>query len=161
MYREADRAQVQKELQKRWLITALPAGLLAAAAIAVFVLCQIRRQEWGWIAAAAGTILAGGYFIFLHGVYLRPMMLYHVHVGYMLDGRKRETEGVLQAVSDAPAERDGLDCYALIINVGERNDPEDERLLYYDALKGKPALAPGARVRALSNDKMIAEIREI
>lgn len=160
MYSQEDHAQIRKQLQKRWIVTALPSVLLILSAIVVFVICQVQRKDWGWIFACVSTILGGGYFLFFFGVYLRPMMLYQRHVGYMLDGHKRETKGILTDVSSVPCDKDGLDWYAVTVNVGEKQDPEDDRLLYYDALKGKPAIPLGTRVMALSNDRMISDLRE-
>ena len=159
MYTEADHNDVRAQLKKRWLVAALPSALLFLVAVAVFAVCQTRRQDWGWIFACAATIVSGAYLLFLYGVYVRPMRLYSRHIGYMLTGHQRETKGVLAEVSDRPVDKDGLDWYAVTVNVGEKGDPEDDRLLYYDALKGKLEIPLGTQVVALSNDKMISEIR--
>lgn len=160
MYRQEDREAAKAEAQKRWIVTVLPGGLLFLAGVIVFVLCQIRRQDWGWIFACACTILGGAYGVFFYGVYLKPVLVYKKHVNYMLDGRKRETTGLLQEVAQEVADKDGLDCYAVIVNVGERNDPEDERLFYVDALKGRPEIPLGSRVTVVSNDKMVAGLQK-
>lgn len=160
MYTEADLTKVQAELKKRWLVSALPTALLAVAAIAVFVVCQMQRRDWGWIFACACTILGGAYFLFFWGVYLQPMRVYRIHVSYMLEGRMRETDGVVQDIADEPRDREGIECYELLVNIGDKGDPEDERLLYWDAQKGKPWVQVGMRVHALSNDRMISDIRE-
>ncbi len=159
MYRQEDHAAVQAEAKKRWIVTMLPGALLWAAGIAVFVVCQSQRQDWGWIFATACTIVGGAYVLFFYGVYLKPVLLYQRHVGYMLEGRKRETRGLLREVAWDVVDKDGLDCYAMTVNVGERNDPEDERLFYVDALKGRPDIPPGSPVTVVSNDKMVAELR--
>jgi hypothetical protein len=159
LYSQADRDEIRARLKKRWLVTAVPSGLALLCAAAVFVICQAQRKDWGWIVACAVTILAGACFIFLYGVYLRPMRLYGRHVTYMLEGRMRETTGVLTEIADLPADKDGLDFFAITVNVGEKGEPEDDRLLYYDALKGKPNFAVGAHVTALSNDRMVSDLR--
>lgn len=161
MYTEKDRLAVEKELHKRWLVAALPTALIFVAAVALFVYCQLNRLDWGWMITCGLTILAGAYFLFLWGTYLGPMRLYQRHVGYMLSGRMRETEGILQEVGDVPEYKEGLSFFPLVVNVGNTGDPEDERLLYYDALKGAPSIALGTRVKALSNDKMISSIQMI
>ena len=161
MYTEADRAAAQAEIRKRRRIVIMPAIAIIIAAVGVFVFCQTRRADWGWIVACLLTILAGGYVVFMGGVYWRPMSLYQRHVNDMLDGRMRETEGVLREVAEAPQDKNGLECYALWVNIGVKNDPEDDRLLYYDAWKGKPTIQPGACVKAWSNDKIISDIRMI
>ncbi|NLV59462.1 MAG: hypothetical protein GXY67_11950 [Clostridiales bacterium] len=161
MYQQEDRVAVRAEARKRRLVTLLPGALLWAIGVAVFILCQIRRQDWGWIFACGCTITGGAYVVFLHGVYLRPVLTYQRHVDYMLDGRKRETVGILQEIAREVTDRDGLDWYAMTVNVGDRNDPEDERLFYLDALKPWPEIPPGTRVRVLSNDKSVAELRAV
>ena len=158
MYAEEDRTFVRAQLRRRLLLVAIPAALLMAVAVGVFVLCQIRHQSWGWIFACTVTIFVGVCFLFLDGVYIRPMRLYARHVEYMLTGRMRETTGILTEVADAAIDKDGVDCYAVNVNVGEKGDPQDDRLLYFDALKGRPNIQPGTRVTVLSNDKMIFEI---
>ena len=161
MYTEADRIAVQKQLRSRWMVTAIPAVIMLMTGIVVFVICQGNRQDWGWIFACTMTILGGGYFLFLFGVYLSPLQMYAKHITYMLTGRQRETEGILTDISDVPVNKDGLDWYAMTVNIGSKGVPEDDRLLYYDALKGHPDISVGARIRAFSNDKMISAIHRI
>ena len=82
------------------------------------------------------TILGGAYAIFFYGVYLRPMRKYKKHLDYMLDGQKRVSEGILKADQRRTViDRDGIDCYTVEINVGEKDDPEDDRVFYLDALQ--------------------------
>lgn len=160
MYTQADREEAGRLLRRRWMIVAFPCAVLFAAGIALFVVCQLNRIEWGWIVTAAATIAAGGALIFFDGVYIRPMRLYKKHVGFMLDGRMRETSGILQEVSQEVCDKDGIDSYSLIVNVGARNDPEDERLFYFDAQKGRPSMPVGTRVLVKSNDKMISALTQ-
>lgn len=158
MYTQEDLRQTQAELIKRMWIAILPCVAMVVLAVGLFALGQQSRQEWGWQVACALSIVGGAHFLFFYGVYARPVCLYRQHLQYMLEGRKRETIGILQAVEQQPVDKEGLDFYTVIINVGERGDPEDERLLYYDVQLGQPAIAVGVRVRALSNDKVIAEL---
>lgn len=160
MYTEADRVQERMRYRKRLLITMIPGMVCFAGGVVVFVVGQLQRQPWGWIVASILTILGGSWCIFMQGVYLRPVALYRKHLDYMLDGRMRQTNGVLQHIAQVPTDKDGLDCYALIVNVGEKQNPEDERLLYFDARKGEPPFTEGTRVQVLSNDKMISSIQE-
>ena len=158
MYTEADRHIACEESRKRWLITAIPGTALVLAGIIGFILCQAQRQDWGWIFAYACTIMGGSYTIFFYGVYVKPVLLYRRHLGNMLDGRKREVVGRLTKVARETSDKDGLNAYGITVNIGERDDPEDERLFYYDAQLAGLAIPLGTRVRILSNDKMIADI---
>lgn len=156
LYTEADRSQAIAEQAKRRLIVFAPAALLLLAAIASFVWFRLQRDAGGWIWTALLTILAGGYFLFLYEVYLRPVSLYRRHVEYMLFGRLRETVGTLRSIEDTPCDQNGLDCHAVLVNTGETDDPKDNRLFYLHALKTLPGIVPGERVRLMSNDRMIA-----
>ena len=80
--------------------------------------------------------------------------------GIALFGRMRETTGVLKSFSEDVSDREGLECHAMMLNVGERDDPEDDRLFYFDALKPWPGWAMGTRLTVKSNDKLVASITE-
>ena len=160
MYTEADRQAAQAESRKRWLVTVFPGAVLVLAGIVVFILCQVQRRDWGWVFACGCTILGGACAIFLYEVYLRPVLLYVRHLSNMLNGRKREVTGMLTKVAQVTSDKDGLDAYSVIVNIGEKDAPEDERLFYYDAQLSRLAIPPGIRVRIFSNDKMISDIRE-
>ena len=57
------------------------------------------------------------------------------------------------------SDKDGIDCYAMLVNVGERDDAEDDRLFYFDVQKPKPQIPLGTRVTVESNDKMVADLK--
>ena len=160
MYTQEDMNKVERLLKKRWRVAAIPAVLLLAAGIALFVLGRINRSDTLWMVTAALTVLGGGYFLFLYGVGVKPARVYRRHVDYMLNGRMRETTGVLKSFSDAISDREGLECHAMMLNVGEKDDPEDDRLFYFDALKPWPGWPLGTRLTVKSNDKMVASITE-
>lgn len=161
MYTEEDHRQAEALLKKRMWIATLPAALIAVVGIVLFVIGRMQRSDSMWIATAVLTILAGVYFLFLYGVYARPVRLYRKHVEYMLGGRMRETCGVFKSFAEETSDREGLECHALFINVGDKDDPEDDRLLYYDAQKPRPEIPLGTRVKVLSNDKMIASFQRV
>ena len=158
MYSQEDLQDISRLLRKRWKITAAPAVLLIAVAIAVFVYGQINRSDSLWILTAFLTILGGGYFLFFYGVYVRPARISRKHVTYMLTGRMRVTTGVFKSFSKDVSDREGLQCHAMLINVGDKDDPEDDRLFYYVVHKPCPEMAIGTRVTVHSNDKMIASM---
>jgi len=58
-------------------------------------------------------------------------------------------------------DRDGIDCYSVWLNVGEKNDPDDDRLFYLDAYKSMDGFQPGDKIRIESNDRMIASITNL
>lgn len=158
LYSETDRTQAIAEQKRRRLWTVVPAAVLGLLAVAVFLWFRLHRNADGWVWSGLLTIAGGSYFLFFYGVYLRPVSLYKRHLDFMLDGRKRETVGILQSVDQTPRDKDGLDCIAFTINVGSSGSAEDERSFYLDALKPWPDIPLGARVRVLSNDRMTAEL---
>lgn len=158
MYTAKDEAQALALWKKRIRLAALPCAAAVLAAAALLVLGRMRRSDTLWMASAALTILGGGYFLFLFGVWAKPALDYLRHVRQMLNGRTRETEGVLVSVSDTPSARDGITCYALMLNLGS-GEPEDDRLFYFDAEKPRPDALVGLRVRVRSNSNMIAAIQ--
>lgn len=160
MYTHEDMAEVERLLKKRWRAAAIPAALVLAAGIALFVVGRMNRSDTMWMATAALTVLGGGYFLFLYGVWVKPARVYRRHVDYMLNGRMRETTGVLKSFSEDVSDREGLECHAMMLNVGEKDDPEDDRLFYFDALKPWPGWTAGTRLTVKSNDKMVASITE-
>ena len=54
-----------------------------------------------------------------------------------------------------------MEVYALNVNVGDRDDRVDDRTLYLDVYKQRPAEMLGKRVKVLSNDKMISSIAAV
>lgn len=161
MYSQKDLDNVNAMLKKRWLAAAVPAGAALAVGIAVFVYGNAIRSDKLWMVTLALTILGGGYFLFLLGTWIKPALIYRKHVNFMLNGRKRVTEGILTEIASETTDRDGLECYAMNINVGKIGDPEDDRLLYWDVYKERPDQLIGRRVSAESNDKSVSSIREV
>lgn len=160
MYTREEQQQLNRQFIQRLLVTLVPAVLVLIAAIVVFVVGHYRRDFNAWKITAALTVVAGAYAIFLYGVYLKPMHDYRSHVNYMLDGRRHDTTGYLIGFAENISERNGVDCHALMINVGEKDDREDDRLFYYDAAKPAPDFPLGTKVVVTSNDMMVAELRK-
>lgn len=158
MYSQQDWDEINTMIRKRWIVTIVPAAVTLIAAVIVFVYGQLNRSDSLWMLTSALTLLGGGYFLFIYGVSVRPARIYRKHVQYMLAGRMRTTTGVFKAFSEDISDRDGLECHAMILNVGEKDDPEDDRLFYYDAYKPRPEMAFGQRVTVRSNDKMVSAI---
>ena len=160
MYTQLHCEQAQKVIKKRRVVTFVPGLALLLFGIAVFSYCQLNRLDWGWIFASAMTVVAGGYVIFFNETYLKPVRVYHCYLTSMLHGIKRETEGRLQAVADEISDKDGLDAYAVTVNVGEKEEAEDERLFYFDAQMERPDIPIGTHVKVTTHDKMIVEIQK-
>ena len=161
MYSQNDWKEINAMLKKRWLITLIPTAVVFVAAVVVFVLGRINRSDSIWMLTSALTLLGGVYFLFFYGVYVRPARIYRKHLSFMLNGRMRETTGILKFISEDVKDREGLECRAMFLNVGEKDDPEDDRLFYYDVYKPMPEMPIGTRVTVQSNDKMVASIKAV
>lgn len=159
MYTQDDLTNLNRMLKKRWCMVAIPAALVLTAAVAVFITGQLQRSEQLWKLATALTLIGGAYFLFFYGVSVRPALIYRKHLRYMLSGRKRTTTGIFKSFSEDISDREGLECHAMMINIGEKNAPEDDRLFYYDVYKARPSMPLGTRVTVESNDKMVCDIK--
>ena len=159
MYSEQDWNEINVMIRKRWIAAIVPAAAALIAAVIIFVYGQLGRSDTLWMVTAALTLLGGGYFLFSLGVSVRPARIYRKHVQYMLTGRMRVTTGVFKSFSEDVCDREGLECFAMLVNIGEKNDPEDDRLFYYDAYKPRPAFELGERITVESNDKMVSSIK--
>ncbi|HPJ02997.1 MAG TPA: hypothetical protein PKU80_09180 [Candidatus Limiplasma sp.] len=158
LYSQTDREQVTAMRKRRLLVVWIPTVLVLLLAIGSFIVYRLNHDQSGWVVTGLITILAGAYCIFFFGVYLRPVLKYKHHVDYMLDGRKRVTQGILKEIGETLQDREGIDCYMVMLNVGEKNDPEDDRLFYLDGFKALEGFQPGDRVTVETNDRMIASI---
>lgn len=158
LYSESDRNEALAMRKRRMLVVWLPTALLLLLAVGMFVLYRMQHDVSGWIVSSVLTIAGGTYCIFLFGVYLRPVLKYKKHLDYMLDGRKRVTDGILKDITQAVQDRDGIDCYCVLINIGEKDDPEEDRLLYLDAYKSMAGFQVGDRIHVESNDRLISSI---
>jgi len=161
MYTQNDWNEINAMLKKRWAVTLIPSAIVLICAIAVFVYGRINRSDSIWMITSALTLLGGGYYLFFYGVYVRPALIYRKHLRFMLNGRKRETTGVFKSFSEDVSNREGLECYAMFLNVGDKDDPEDDRLFYYDVYKPLPQMPIGTRVTVQSNDKMVSSIEAV
>jgi hypothetical protein len=161
LYSQTDRTQAITEQKKRRWLVVLPTALLLALAFASFVWFRLHHSTSGWPWTALLTVLSGAYFIFFYEVYLRPVSLYRRHVEYMLTGKKREAVGFLREVSDTPIDKDGMDCFSITINIGQNQNPDDDRLFYLDALKPMPVWPLGSYIKVSSNDRMVADLELI
>lgn len=161
MYSDKDWREINSLLQKRWLITLIPSCAVLAAAVAIFIYGQLNRSEQLWMLTSALTLLGGGYLLFFFGVYVRPVLIYRKNLRFLLTGRKRVTTGILKEFSEDITDREGMEVHAMLLNVGQKNDPEDDRLFYYDAYKPLPEMPLGTRVTVYSNDKLVSSIEAV
>lgn len=106
------------------------------------------------ILTIAITLVWGCVLIFLWGMKMTPLLGYRRYLKEVHSGLSREVEGAVTEVEPDMTFREGLRFYRMIVNVGDLADPEDERLLYWDAQLGAPPVQAGDQVwlRAHGND---------
>lgn len=158
MYTEEDLKKAASLEKKRALLCWLIGGIVVLAGIFCFVIGQLNRSETMWKCTVAATILGGGWIIFCYGAAVKPAANYRRHIDFMLHGRQSKTVGILREVGQIALEHEGISCYNLLINIGDVNDPEDDRLLYWDVNRPRPDELLGRRVTAYSNNRFISAL---
>lgn len=148
MYTEQDYRDICAQYRRRLLALCIPAGVLAAAAIAFFVL-RIR-----WLTTVL-TILAGVYAVFFWGLFVSPVFSYRRHLDEVLHGRVRTAEGIFKEMEEEAVIREGVKYYPMMLSVGNPDSQEDDRLFYYDANLPRPDWQPGERITVTAHDKAL------
>ena len=148
MYTEQDYTDIRAQLKKRWLALGIPAAVLLAAVIASFVF-RIR-----WLTMTLSVIL-GAFCIFSYGMLLSPVIAYSRHLDEVLHGRVRSATGAFKEMEAQPVMRDGVKYYPMMISVGDMENPEDDRLFYYDANLPRPDWKAGEMLTLTAHDKSL------
>ncbi|MDR1600449.1 MAG: hypothetical protein LBS11_11365 [Oscillospiraceae bacterium] len=143
VYTAEDEAALAGQLRRSWIAAGVFAAALAAALIPTLAL----RVQWATMLATVGLGALG---IFLWGMKVTPALSYRKHAREIHSGLSRQVEGWLARVDEGQITfREGIDCYAFVVNVGDPNhpDPKDERLLYWDAQKPFPDWRIGSKLK--------------
>ena len=148
MYTEKDFSDICEQLKKRWLALGIPALALLAAVIVSFVF-RIR-----WLTMALSLAL-GAFCIFSYGMLLSPVIAYRKHLDEVLHGRVRSTTGAFKEMETQAVMRDGVKYYPMMLSVGDMEDPEDDRLFYYDANLPRPDWKTGEMLTVTAHDKSL------
>lgn len=134
--------------------------LVAAAAITASLIWRDAshmhnpNETPSQIITVAVTLVWGAIIIFFWSMKLSPRLSYRRYLREIHSGISRDVEGVIVSMDEDTAFREGLNFYRMIVNVGDLNEEEDERVLYWDAQLGRPELSVGdsVAVRAHGND---------
>ncbi len=148
VYTEQDYADICAQVKRRRLLIAIPAAALLAAVIVSFVF-RIR-----WLTMALSVLLGAG-LIFCHGLLVSPVTAYRRHLNDVLHGRTRTTTGAFKDMEDVAVMRDGVKYYPVMLSVGNMDDPEDDRLFYYDANLPLPDWKRGDMLTVTAHDKSL------
>lgn len=150
MYTEQDYADICAQKKKRLILCAIPMAIL----FAVLVYSLVIRLE---ILTVATTILLGCIWIFVYGLFIKPVSAYCKHMDLVMHGRVRTLTAAFKEMDDTPALRDGVQYYAMLMNVGRMDDEEDDRLFYYDANLPRPDWKQGEMLTITYHDKALGK----
>ena len=149
MYTEEDFSRIAGLKKRRMLCLWIPFSVLSAL---VIVLAIIRVPE---IYVTTLTILTGAGAIFVHGLFISPVIAYYRHLDNVMHGRTRTISGAFKEMGAESVDKDGVAFFPMMISVGNMADEEDDRLLYYDASLPRPDFEPGRMMTFTVHDKAI------
>ncbi|MBQ7455688.1 MAG: hypothetical protein IJS53_04530 [Clostridia bacterium] len=153
MYQPGDYEQNRAQLRARLAAAGIPFFLLLGAAGLAFGL------RWPQAVAMALTVAACSLAVFCYCLFISPVIAYGKHIDHALHGRTRDAAGVFVRMEENAVAREGLDYYAMTLNVGDKGLEEDDRLFYYDANLPRPAWQAGQRLVITSYDNRVTAWR--
>ena len=148
LYTEQDYADIRAQIKRRMLALGIPAVLMLAVVIVSFIF-RIR-----WLTIGLSVVL-GVWCIFGYGMLLYPVIAYGRHLDEVLHGRVRSATGAFKEMEEQAVMRDGVAYYPLMISVGDMDNPEDDRLFYYDANLPRPDWKQGDMLTLTAHDKAL------
>lgn len=148
MYTEQDFEDIRAQARRRAIALSLPAVLLLAGIIVSF----IYRVRWLTMGL---TILLGAFAIFAYGLLLYPVIAYSRHLDDVLHGRVRSLTGTFKEMEEGAVIREGVYYYPMMLSVGDMENPEDDRLFYYDANLPRPDWKKGETLTVTAHDKAL------
>ncbi|MBR4503054.1 MAG: hypothetical protein IKP22_14405 [Clostridia bacterium] len=151
MYTEEDFSRIAGLKKRRMLCLWIPFSVLSAL---VIVLAIIRVPE---IYVTTLTILTGAGAIFVHGLFISPVIAYYRHLDNVMHGRTRTISGAFKEMGAESVDKDGVAFFPMMISVGNMADEEDDRLLYYDASLPRPDFEPGRMMTFTVHDKAVGK----
>ncbi len=148
LYTEQDYSDIRGQIKRRELALGIPAVLMLAGIIVSFVF-RVR-----WLTISLSLIL-GIWCIFGYGMLLYPVIAYGRHLDEVLHGRVRSATGAFKEMESQAVMRDGVKYYPMMISVGDMENPEDDRLFYYDANLPRPDWEVGDMITVTAHDKAL------
>ena len=146
MYTEADFQEITQQKNKRMLLFFIPAALLLAGVVVSFIF-RVKYLTMGL------TVLLGAYAIFFWEMSIAPLIAYQRHIDTALRGRTRSLTGAFKEIETTDVVREGVRYFPMLLNVGDMNDPEDDRLFYYDRNLPVPDWKTGDKLTVTAHDK--------
>ncbi len=154
MYTEQDYRDICAQANRRWAALLIPSALVLAGVVVSFIF----RQK---IVTMALSALLGMGFIFCYGLLIAPVTAYRRHLDEVLHGRVRQTTGAFKEMEEQSVLREGVRYYPMMINVGKMEEPEDDRLFYYDANLPRPDWQAGDMLTVTAHDKALGDWKKL
>ena len=148
MYTEQDFMDIRAQLRKRLLLVSLPSLVLLAGIIVSFIF-RIKA-----LTMALSLVLGAG-LIFSYSMLIYPVYAYKRHLNNVLHGRTRTLTGAFKEMEEGDVIREGVHYYPMLLNVGDMQSPEDDRLFYFDANLPRPNWQAGEMLTIISHDKAV------
>ena len=148
MYTEQDYTEIRGQIRRRSFALGVPAVVMLAGVIVSFVF----RIKWLTMGL---SVLLGAFCIFGYGMLLYPVRAYGRHLDEVLHGRVRSTTGAFKEMEEQAVLREGVRYYPMMISVGDMENPEDDRLFYYDANLPRPDWKVGEMLTVTAHDKAL------
>ena len=153
MYTQSDLEEISAQLRRRIGLWTLPQLPLMAALIYTLI---IRHQ----VLTTAVSVLMGWIAIFAAGISIAPVAAYRKFLRGLLIGRKRELSGIFKGFDQDTVMRDKVRYVPLMLNVGDIDEPKDDRLFYWDTNIPLPDWQLGDKLWISSHDKSVADWRK-
>jgi len=132
----------------KWKKSLIYAGCYLAFTVAVLAYTMLIRNKVMTIATGA---LLGCIAILLWGMKISPIRLMRRYLYEIHSGLTKHTSGRVVFFSEDITPREGIECFQVILNVGEKDDPKDERLFYWNASMKRPQCEKGGVVSITSH----------
>ena len=153
MYTQSDLEEISAQLRRRIGLWTLPQLPLMVALIYTLI---IRHQ----VLTTAVSVLMGWIAIFAAGISIAPVAAYRKFLRGLLIGRKRELSGIFKGFDKDTVMRDKVRYVPLMLNVGDIDEPKDDRLFYWDTNLPLPDWQLGDKLWISSHDKSVADWRK-
>ncbi|MDR2505435.1 MAG: hypothetical protein LBD16_04935 [Oscillospiraceae bacterium] len=144
VYDERDLAAVDAAWRRSLIIAAAALALFIASCVTTVIL----RQK---LAAIAISVVLGSLFIFFWGMKAEPVRHMRKHLREIHSGLTKTTVGRIMSFGSDAVSREGIECFAVLLNVGETGDENDERLFYWNAGLAAPRVSVGDTVSVISH----------
>lgn len=148
MYNRKDYENACADNKKHLIILVL----ISVIGIAAIIYSFIVRVEWITILL---TIILLCIITFHVGVFYIPSNKYKKQLYMLLNGRKREISGTLKSINKTIVKHNDLDCYTLVVKIGEVKYGDDDRVIYWEISKKMPEFIIGNSIKFTTFDKTI------